>query len=352
MNKNRIILKATLTCIASSIIMITNPCKASAYEEAIAGISTSLESVYHIDSENNNIETESLSIIPGMNDIAIANVSVNLNIRKEPGTDKKLVGQLTKNGGLTVLKADDGSGWTKIKSGKVTGYVSTEFIITGEEAKTLAKKHAKLVATSNTNGLNVRENPSVDSKILTQIANGEELYVEEDLVVEYDSEYSKWVKVSVDNNEKGYVAKEFVNLSYELEKASPIETILYGTSVSSTRVNLINKAKEYLGGRYVWGGTRLGSGVDCSGYTQSLFRLYGKSIPRTAQAQSNGGRSITSSNLKPGDLVFYGSSKYSVNHVALYIGNGQVIHASSPRSGIKISNMRYRTPVNYARYLD
>ncbi|HHT97623.1 MAG TPA: C40 family peptidase [Clostridiales bacterium] len=352
MNKKRIILKATLTCIAGSIIMMTNTCKANAYEEAIAGISTSLESAYHIDNENNNIEIESLNIIPGMNDIAIANVTVHLNIRKEPGTDKELVGKLTKNGGLTVLKADDGSGWTKIKSGKVTGYVSTEFIITGEEAKTLAQKHAKLVATSNANGLYVRENPSVDSSILTQIAIGEELYVEEELVVEYGSEYSKWVKVSIDNNEKGYVAKEFVNLSYELEKASPIETIIYGTAVSSTRVNLVNKAKTYLGGRYVWGGTRLGSGVDCSGFTQALFRVYGKSIPRTSQAQSNGGRSITSSNLKPGDLVFYGSSKRSVNHVALYIGNGQVIHASSPRSGIKISNMRYRTPVNYARYLD
>lgn len=354
MNSNRLILKTALACLASSAIILASPIKTMAYEDALAGISISLEAAYSInnqDTKDEDVKNLSIDVIPGMNDIAIANVSDHLNIRKEPGTDKPIAGNLVKNGGLNVLKADDGSGWTKVKSGKVTGYVSSEFIITGEKAKELAKKYAKLVATANTGGLNVREEPSVDSRILTQIAEGEELVVEDELVVEYGSEHSKWVKVSYDN-ESGYVAKEYVNLSYALEKASSIEAIIYGEGVSNTRVNLVSKAKTYLGGRYVWGGTTLGRGVDCSGYTQALYRLYGVSIPRTSQAQSNGGRSISSSQLKPGDLVFYGPSKYSINHVAMYIGNGQVIHASNQRSGIKISNMRYRTPVNYVRYID
>lgn len=342
--------KFSLACVAGAAMIISNPTKVQAFEEGVAGIAISLENVFTIDDTEIALSTQ--GIIPGMTNMAVANVTDHLNIRKEPGENKKIIGTLPKNGGGTILKKDDGSGWTKIKSGKVTGYVSSEYILTGKKANKAARKVAKLVAISNANSLNVRKEPSVDSSVLTQVATGEELVVEEDLVVAYGEDHNKWVKVSVDNTEEGYIAKEYVNLSYELAKASSVEETQYGSGVSSTRVNLINSAKSHLGGRYVWGGTTLGSGVDCSGYTQALYRQHGISIPRTSGAQGHSGRTISSSELKVGDLVFYGSSSSSINHVAMYIGSGQVIHASNARTGIKISNMGYRTPVKYVSYIN
>jgi hypothetical protein len=171
-----------------------------------------------------------------------------------------------------------------------------------------------------------------------------------------DAEHGKWVKVSLDSDDSedgtiAYVAKEYVDLSFQLIKAVSMQELQFGAGVSSTRVNLVTLAKKYLGEAYVWGGTRLGVGVDCSGYTQALYRELGIYIPRTSREQARGGSSVSANSLKPGDLVFYGSSSY-INHVAMYIGNGMVIHASNRRDGIKISNMYYRSPVKCARYIN
>jgi cell wall-associated NlpC family hydrolase len=211
------------------------------------------------------------------------------------------------------------------------------------------------VATANTNGLNVRALPSTEAELIDKVAQGEELIVLDSKVFTDDEEYGMWVKVSLDSEDSAdgtvaYVAKKYVDLSFELTKAVSIEELQYGTGVSSVRVKLINLAKDYLGDRYVWGGTTLGVGVDCSGYVQALYRKLGYYIPRDSRSQARGGTTISATSIRPGDLVFYGSSSY-INHVAMYIGNGQVIHASNRRDGIKISNMYYRRPVKCARYI-
>ena len=264
-----------------------------------------------------------------------------MNIRKKPGEDKKIIGKLPKNAGATIYNIDK-NGWAKIKSGKVTGYVDSSYLTTGKKVEALAKKVGMKTATVNTTTLKVREKPSTKSTCITLIPLEEEL--------EVIKTKDEWVKVIVDSD-KGWVSKEYVDISYELKKAVPNEEVKASDTVSSTRANMVAFAKQYLGNRYVWGGTSLTNGTDCSGFTMSIYNHFGISISRTSSAQANNGTTISSSQAKPGDLVFY-SNGGGINHVAMYIGNGQVIHASNPRSGIKISNMNYRTPVKAVRILN
>ena len=121
--------------------------------------------------------------------------------------------------------------------------------------------------------------------------------------------------------------------------------------VSATRNAVVAYAKQFLGNPYVWGGTSLTSGADCSGFVLSVFKKYGVSLPHSSAAQSTMGSKVSLSEAQPGDLIFYAQNG-RVNHVAIYIGNGQVIHASNPRSGIKISNATYRTPYAVKRVLN
>ncbi len=352
---NRKLLRFSLVCVTGTLILTATPKTAMAYEEAVAGFTfDKVSSATNSDGSTiSSLSTYEIPI-PGFTNIGIANVDTNLMIRSGPGENEKLLGKLPKDGGCEVLEASN-NGWTKIKSGKVTGYVKSEFLITGTKATQLAKKVGSYVAKANTSGLNVRALPSTDAELIDQVAKGEELIVLDSKVFTDDEKHGKWVKVSLDSEDSAdgtvaYVAKEYVDLSFELTKAVSIEELQYGTGVSSIRVKLVDLAKNYLGDRYVWGGTTLGVGVDCSGYTQALYRKLGYYIPRDSRSQARGGTTISTNNLKPGDLVFYGSSSY-INHVAMYIGNGQVIHASNRRDGIKISNMRYRTPVKCVRYI-
>ena len=116
-------------------------------------------------------------------------------------------------------------------------------------------------------------------------------------------------------------------------------------------LKLVEYAKQFVGNPYVWGGTSLTKGADCSGFVLSVFKKYGITLSHSSRAQANEGTKISASELKPGDLVFYGNGKGNINHVAIYIGGGQVIHASSPKTGIKISSYKYRTPVKCVRVI-
>ncbi len=353
--------KFSLVCVTGAIILATNPKTALAFEEPVAGYiyDKDLSSTKQTGSDMVIVSTFTTDEIPipGFNNIGIADVTDNLNIRKGPGENENIVGKLPKDGGCDIVETDNGNGWTKIKSNGVTGYVKTEYLITGDKATKLAAKLATPVAVSNTDSaLNVRSTPSAKSNdnIIDSIAKGEELLVLDPLVLSYGEEYDKWVKVSLDSDSEGgtvgYVCKDFVNLAYSLPKASSMEALQYGGDVSRTRVDLVNKAKDYLGGRYVWGGTTLGKGVDCSGFTQQIYAKFGYYIPRTSGSQGASGTRVSRNELKVGDLVFYGNGS-GINHVAIYIGNDRIIHASNKRDGIKISNMYYRNPVRYVRYI-
>ena len=116
------------------------------------------------------------------------------------------------------------------------------------------------------------------------------------------------------------------------------------------RVAISDYAKQFIGNPYVWGGTSLTNGADCSGFVLSIFSHYGISLPHSSRAQANCGTTISTSELLPGDLVFYGNGS-GINHVALYVGGGQVVHASNARVGITISSVNYRTPVKAVRLI-
>lgn len=352
------LLKFSLVCATGALILAANSKTALAYEEGLAGFSHDKVVINNTEEDSSNIFTLSTEEIPmpGFDNIGIADVESNLMIRSGKGSNYKILGKLPKDGGCEILESDDGSGWTKIKSNKVTGYVKSEYLITGPKAANLAKKVGNYIAKSNTDsGLNIRKGPSLTTEIIDQVAKGEELIVLDALVEAFGEEVNKWVMVSLDGDGEegtvGYVAKEYVDLSYELKKAQSLEELEFGSGVSSLRANLVNKAKQYLGNRYVWGGNSLSNGVDCSGFTQQIYKKFGYYIPRVSRDQARGGKTVSTSKLKPGDLVFYGSGSY-INHVAIYMGNNKVIHASNKRDGIKISNLYYRKPIKCVRYIN
>ncbi len=277
----------------------------------------------------------------GYTNIGIANVeSGNLNVREAPSTDSKMVGKMPKHSACEVLEVLDG--WAHIQSGEVEGYVSMDYLLTGPDARVKANEIVRTVVVVNGDSLNVREAPNTESAILTQVASGEEM--------DYLETLDGWIKVAVDADE-AYVSADYVTVTEKLDTAITMTELLYGQGVSDVRVDLVEYAKQFVGNRYVWGGTSLTKGADCSGFVLSVFKKYGISLPHHAASQAGYGTKISASELQPGDLVFYGNSRGSINHVAIYIGGGQVVHASNERSGIKISNYTYRTPVKYVRLL-
>lgn len=135
------------------------------------------------------------------------------------------------------------------------------------------------------------------------------------------------------------------------ETEAPQETVpeTEAQSYSSTGSQIVSFATQFVGNPYVWGGTSLTNGADCSGFTQSVFANFGISIPRTAAAQASSGTPVSLSDIQAGDLLFY-SNGSDIGHVTIYMGNGQVVHASNSNTGIVISDYSYRTPVSARRY--
>ena len=265
--------------------------------------------------------------------------SGNLNIRQEASTDSEVVGILTNHNACELL--EDAGDWYKVTSGKVTGYVSKQYLVTGDEAEAIAEQEIKTVATVNTETLNVRAEKSTEAAVLSQVGNSEAFTV--------NSVADGWVEISVDDS-VGYISQDYVTLAQALPTAKTIEQVKYGDGVSDVRASVVSYALQFVGNRYVWGGTSLENGVDCSGFTMRILGKYGISLPHSSKAQPSCGTKISASDAKPGDLFFYGSGS-SISHVAIYIGNGQIVHASNKRDGIKVSNAFYRSPICVARYL-
>lgn len=265
--------------------------------------------------------------------------SGNLNIRQEASTDSEVVGILTNHNACELL--EDAGDWYKVTSGKVTGYVNKQYLVTGDEAESIAEQEIKTVATVNTETLNVRAEKSTEAAVLSQVGNSEAFTV--------NSVADGWVEISVDDS-VGYISQDYVTLAQALPTAKTIAQVKYGDGVSDVRTSVVSYALQFVGNRYVWGGTSLENGVDCSGFTMRILGKYGISLPHSSKAQPSYGTKISASEAKPGDLFFYGSGR-SISHVAIYIGNGQIVHASNKRDGIKVSNAYYRNPICVARYL-
>ena len=303
---------------------------------------------------------------------AVADIysTTTLNIRKKGSINVKIVGKMKKGNIATVLKK--GSEWSKVRSGNVTGYVKNQYLVFGDEIENFAKQNVKKVAKVQTETLRVRKKASTDSKIVTLVSEDDKLKVKK--------QTDDWAKVKVDG-QTGYVSKDYAKVTYSFGKAKSMKQIqavekakeqakhatktrdetaktsfaqttkkasVSYSSSSVTGSRIASYAQQFIGNPYRYGGNSLTSGIDCSGFTQQIMAKFGYSISRTSSSQAGDGRAVSTSNLRAGDLVFYGDGG-SINHVALYIGGGQVVHASNsapyPRGGIKISNVNYRTPI-------
>lgn len=272
--------------------------------------------------------------------LGISSVDSYLNIRSEPSEDGDIIGKMTSKSAGEILETSEDGKWYKIKSGPVTGYVSADYILTGQAAKDEALNVAELMAIVSTDRLNAREQPTQDSKIWTQISNNERYPVTEQL--------DGWVGIELDTS-TAYVSTDYVDVRYALPEAvkfSPLD------GNQSLRNKMVNYGLQFVGNRYVWGGNDPHTGADCSGFVKYVYsHVPGITLPRTSREQARQGTPIKSSQMRPGDLIFYTNGGGTVNHVAMYIGNGQIVHAASRRSGIKISTWNYRTPYRIVNML-
>ena len=336
---------------------------------------TTLESTEKSSDKKEKKEISHLKLNLKYDRLGVAKVDSYLNVRNKPGESSRIVGKMTKNSGCNIYKVN--KGWAKIVSGKVKGYVKASYLVKDQQAEELAKKIANLRISVNTETLNVRYLPSTDAGIYDQISEEDEYDIyKRDLtktwLKKYVSKHCKksdlrnidtkemynnlenWMCISIDN-EKAFVSKDFVKVTFNLDRAVSInESGLASktssdSSDSSDLTNMVSYAMQFLGNPYVWGGTSLTNGTDCSGFVMRIYEHFGYSLPRTSAAQAGATKTVSSGDVRPGDLFFYGSG--GVSHVAMYIGNGQIIHASNPRTGIKISSAYYRTPVKIGRVI-
>ena len=264
--------------------------------------------------------------------LGVAMVEDSLNIRKEPKNDAEIVGKLKSHAGGSVLSEENG--WYKIKSGQVTGYVYGKYLATGKEARAIAYYDMKLMLRVDTETLRVRKQPNTDSEILGRIHEGE--------TYRYISRNGGWAKIEYNGQTVYAYAPENATIAYTIPEADKNGDI---------RTRIVNYAVKFVGNPYRWGGTNPNTGADCSGFIQYVMEhAAGVELNRTSRQQAVEGQAIPSSVMEPGDLLFYSSGK-EIDHVAMYIGKGKIVHAANRRSGIKISSWNYRKPVTIRRVI-
>lgn len=299
--------------------------------------------------------------------LVIAQVRSYVNVRSIPSEEGDIVGKLYNNSVGTFISEENG--WYQIQSGSVTGYVKGEYCVTGEAAVEIARSVGTRIATVNTQTLFVRKEATTESSILGMVPMADELLVLE--------ETEGWVKVDVEEG-IGWVSADYVELHSEFVQAESKEeekarlakeaserkkaqeaaraqakkntntdtgtsgnsqtTDTYTVSGGSEMGNAVAEyALQFVGNPYVYGGTSLTNGADCSGFVMSVYANFGVSLPHSSASDRTQGYAVNGlENAQPGDLICYSG------HVALYIGDGQIVHASNKRTGIIVSQANYR----------
>ncbi len=339
-------------------------------------------------------------------ELCVALVSDFINIRSEPSTEGEIVGKLYANGVGKVLSEPDDFGWMKISSGEVVGYIKAEYVATGQYAHELAGEVEEYRATVNTETLRVRVAPDLDSDVITLIGQGEELVILEELdgwlkvdtpdgegfissdfadvdvffpeakskaqeeaeIAEArraEEEKIKAQKAQAEADRKKREAEAAKNAAerqrleaeaQRAQQAADAAKASYdaaaeaaaaagaGGAGSGKGQEVVNYACQFIGNPYVWGGSSLTNGTDCSGFTMSVYAHFGVSLPHYDASQRSCGTAVASlAEARPGDLICYNG------HVGIYMGNGQIVHASNPRTGITTGNASYRPIVAIRR---
>lgn len=265
-----------------------------------------------------------------------------LNVRSKPVTTASVVKKVYAKNSVQIVDLVGGNDpWYKVDVQGTQAYVKQEYL-------TLTRADGKVTATS----LNIRSYPHVQkSKVIGSLKNGTK--------VEVLYKVNGFYKIMI-NGSAGFVSSEYIDCKYDAyvskQSLSNVGVISVwtggngstgsagsgsssGSSTSKvTGEQIVATAKKYLGNPYVYGGTSLTNGADCSGFTQSVMKLHGISIPRTSSDQSKVGKLIQKDQLQKGDLLFFGKSTSSITHCGIYIGDGKMIHASTAETGIIISN--------------
>ena len=309
----------------------------------------------------------------GFKNLVIAKVNDYVNVRDKASEEGEIVGKLYNKSVGSFIEEEDG--WYKISSGSVEGYVKGEFCVTGDDAVDYAKEVGTRIATVTTTTLKVREKPGLEETVLGLVPIEDELIVTEEL--------DGWVKVNIEEGD-GYVSMDYVTLSTEFVKAESVEEEkarlakeeearkaakeaakkkteenasskkktttdggkTYANPTGSSGSDVAQFALQFVGNPYVYGGTSLTNGADCSGFVMSVYKNFGVSLPDSSAADRSVGASVNGlENAQPGDVVCYSG------HVGIYIGNGQIVHASTSKTGIIVSNASYRSILSIRRII-
>lgn len=291
-----------------------------------------------------------------------------VNVRSKASASARIVGVMFNNAAGTIEETvkKSGGNWYKIRSGKVEGYVKAKYFIKGLKVAEIAQDISKLYCQIESDGVKVYKKADETSKALGKMDRDELLLMGERNIVGKGG--TVFCKVDYENksgdNVSGYIVQDDVTIIRYFERAEAVveekkesgdvgDLSNLGTDSNSVGEAMAAYAQRYCGILpYVWGGTSLTNGADCSGFCQAIYKRFGYSIPRTSRQQAAAGRPISASELQPGDLVFYSARGLAIGHVAMYIGNGMIVNEANSYRDCCVQTITFNgQPVKFVTFL-